>query len=405
MFADGKIYVPMLDDPASKTEAGSEAGTTGAFYVFKPTDADAEPLAHIALNGRCFGTPSAYNGKVYIQTTTKIYAFGKAGNNPGLASSVAEKPWPSPGAPARLQPIPAEVLLRSKESASFRVRVLDANGFTVEEVKDSKTVSWEKYIPPTARVRASMNASFNPEGKLVVGAGAGASAGAFQATWRNLKGVIRGRTIPDLPMRENFDAFELNDVTTNTVEQPTHFAYPPLPWIGARFKFDVREKGGSKVLNKTIDNIFFRRSTMFIGEPDMKNYTIQADILSEGNRRKMSEVGLINQRYVIVLKGNDQKVEINSNQERLRVPAMEDPPNFRWVPNEWYTLKARVDVAPDGSGVVRAKAWKRSDPEPEQWTLEVPHKTAHQNGSPGLFGFAPQDMPVLIDNISVTPNN
>jgi len=24
------------------------------------------------------------------------------------------------------------------------------------------------------------------------------------------------------------------------------FAYPPLPWIGARFKFEVREKDGTK---------------------------------------------------------------------------------------------------------------------------------------------------------------
>jgi hypothetical protein len=68
-------------------------------------------------------------------------------------------------------------------------------------------------------------------------------------------------------------------------------------------------------------------------------------------------------------------------------------------------LKARVDTKPDGSGVVRAKAWKRGDPEPEAWTIEVPHKTAHQNGCPGLFGFAPQDQRVYIDNVLVTANN
>jgi hypothetical protein len=59
---------------------------------------------------------------------------------------------------------------------------------------------------------------------------------------------------------------------------------------------------------------------------------------------------------------------------------------------------------PDGSGVVRAKAWKRDGTEPAKWILEVPHKTAHQNGCPGLFGFSPQDMRVFIDNVSVTPN-
>jgi hypothetical protein len=130
----------------------------------------------------------------------------------------------------------------------------------------------------------------------------------------------------------------------------------------------------------------------------MAHYVIQADVMSDGNRRKMSEVGLINQRYLIVLKGNEQKLEINSNQERLRVAK-----DFQWSPKAWYRLKARVDSSPDGSAVVRAKAWKRDDPEPEQWTLEVPHRTAHQSGSPGLFGFSPQDMRVYIDNVEVTP--
>jgi hypothetical protein len=126
--------------------------------------------------------------------------------------------------------------------------------------------------------------------------------------------------------------------------------------------------------------------------------------MSEGNRRKMSEVGLINQRYLITLKGNEQKLEISSNFERLRVPAGSEPPNFRWSPNVWYHLKTRVDTKPDGSGVVRAKAWKKGEPEPEGWLLEVPHKTAHQNGAPGLFGFSPQDMRVYVDNIKVSQN-
>ncbi len=197
----------------------------------------------------------------------------------------------------------------------------------------------------------------------------------------------------------------LSETTTNSIEPPTPFAYPPLPWIGARFKFDVREKDGTKALVKTIDNKFFQRATVFMGEPDLKNYTIQADVMTEGNKRKMSEVGIINQRYLIVLKGNEQKLEINSNLERLRVPALGEPSNFKILPNTWYTLKARVDVSPDGTGVVRAKAWKRDEPEPSQWTLEVPHKTAHQSGCPGLFGFAPQDQRVFVDNIQVTANN
>ena len=164
-------------------------------------------------------------------------------------------------------------------------------------------------------------------------------------------------------------------------------------------KFDVRQKEDSKVMVKTIDNRFFQRATVFMGDPDLSNYTIEADVMSEGNKRKMSDVGVINQRYKIVLKGNEKKLEITSNDELFRFGAP-----FNWSPNVWYHLKARVDVAPDGSGVVRAKAWPRSEAEPAAWTMETPHKNAHQNGCPGLFAFSPQDMRVFIDNISVTAN-
>jgi outer membrane protein assembly factor BamB len=412
LFADGKIYVPILNDPASAGQASDSAAAgeggavgKGGFYIFKVENDKPTQLSHVALDGRCFGTPVAYNGKVYMQTTRQLYCFGKKGKNPGLAKTPPPEPWPKAGPAAQLQIIPSEVLMHQGETRSFRVRTLDANGFTVQELKDLKDVKFESFIPATARVRSSMKGSFTPDGKLVTENEPVASAGAFQATYNGLHGYMRGRVLPGLPIKQDFESFTLSETTTNSIEPPTKFSYPPLPWIGARFKFDVREKDGTKALVKTIDNKFLQRATVFMGDPDLKNYTIQADVMTEGNKRKMSEVGIINQRYMIVLKGNEQKLEINSNLERIRVPALGAPSNFKVLPNTWYTLKARVDVNPDGSGVVRAKAWKRDEPEPAQWTLEVPHKTAHKNGCPGLFGFAPQDQRVVIDNILVTPNN
>ena len=404
LYADGKLYVPMLDDPASKGDGSSEAGTKGAFYVIRPDDKQGTILAHIALEGKCFGTPAAYNGKVYLQTTKKVYCFGRKGNNPGLAPEPAPEAWPAPGPATQLQIIPSEILVKPGQAASFRARKLDANGFTVSEIKDMKAIRWASYVPPTARVRSTLKINFNADGNAIAASDPTPSAGAFEATLDGLKGYIRGRVLPGLPLQADFETLQLSETTTNAFETPTAFAYPPLPWIGARFKFEVRDKDGTKALTKTIDNKFFQRAFVFIGEPEMRNYTIQADVMSEGNRRKMSDVGLINQRYLIVLKGNEQKLEVNSNQERLRVPASEEASNIKWSPNVWYRLKARVDNAPDGSGVVRAKAWKRDEPEPAAWTIEVPHKTAHPSGSPGLFGFAPQEMRVFIDNVQVTAN-
>jgi outer membrane protein assembly factor BamB len=396
MFADGKLYVPILDDPAVKTEGTGNAGTKGALYIIKPTDKEGNIICHVSLDGRCFGTPTPYNGKIYIQTTRHLYCFGKAGNNPGLPPMMAEEKWPKPGPATQLQIIPSEVLMRPSQTTTFRVRSLDANGFLVEEIKDTSAVKWASFIPPTAKVRATMKAAFNSQGELVADRASVPSAGAFEAQYGGLKGYIRGRILPYLPIKQDFESFSLTE--TNAADNNAMFAYPPLPWIGARFKFEIRDLEGNKVLAKTMDNPFFQRATVFFGEPSTKNYTVEADVMSEGNKRVMSQVGLINQRYYIILKGASKQIEVNSTQELF----CHDGP-FDALPNVWYHLKARVDEAGDGSGVIRAKAWKKGDPEPENWTLEVPHKHIHESGSPGLFAFAPQKR-VYVDNILVTPN-
>ena len=84
-YADGKLYVPMLENPAGKGSGESaEAGEKGAFYIIKPGD-QPEILQHSELDGRCFGTPVAYNGKLYMQTTKHLYCWG---------SKIAEKMSP-----------------------------------------------------------------------------------------------------------------------------------------------------------------------------------------------------------------------------------------------------------------------------------------------------------------------
>jgi len=398
LFADGKLYLSILNEPGNaKGDDSSDAGSKGAFYIIRPGPSEAKILSHVVLEGRCFGSPCAYNGKVYVQTTKKLYCFGSKGRNRGLAAEPAAEKWPQPGPAKQLQIIPSEVFLKPGQSLALRVRSLDANGFTVNENVDPKSLAWEAFIPATAKVKSMLKANIDNAGMLVATSDSVPSAGMFQASLGDLHGFMRGRVLPNLPLKNDFEDYKLSE--TNPAEDAA-FAYPPLPWIGARLKFEVRERDGNKSLTKTIDNKFFQRAQVFIGHADMQNYTVEADVQSDGNKRKMSDVGVINQRYAVLLKGNEQKLEVNSNLERLREAVA-----FKWLPNEWYHLKTRVDVAADGSGTVRAKAWKRGDPEPSAWTIEVAHRSAHRNGSPGLFGFAPQDMRVFIDNITVTPND
>ena len=437
-FADGKLYVAFYIAGAdSNTPAGD--GGQGEIYVFKPGAKEAQLLSRTRLDGRCFGSPVAYNGKIYVQTDRKLYAFGKKGENAGAKKVVwsDSDQWPAQaGEASRLQLIPNEVLLRPGMAAQVRARSLDANGFTVAENVSMKELKVDTYVPPTALVKAKMNGKFDGTGKLVADAEQVPSAGAFQGILlsnEKINGTMRGRVLPDLPMKFDFEGFELKEKTGpgigqepaappadpgkppvppgptnwNVIEPPTAFAYPPLAWNAARFRFDVREapKGGSesatpnKALCKTIDNKLFQRGTVFIGHPDMKNYTIEADVLSEGNRRKGCDIGLINQRYLVTMKFNEQKLEVSSNQERIKEQAA-----FAAERNVWYRLKVRVDVAPDGSGVVRAKAWKKAETEPENWNLEYTHKIAHTHGSPGFFCLTPQEQRGWIDNLEVKAN-
>ncbi|MGC4044553.1 MAG: PQQ-binding-like beta-propeller repeat protein [Armatimonas sp.] len=381
LYADGKLYVPFQN---------------GSFFIVQPSATGGKVLAKTQLTGRCIGAPSAWNGKVYVFSTDKLYCFGKKGPNPGLPKALPAVQKPAHGPTVALQIIPTEVTLRPGEHAKLTIRGIDANGF-VTETFDASKATFEQYVPPTARVRSLLDAKF--ENGDIIG-GEKTSAGAYQATVGGFKGILRGRVLTALPYKEDFEGFNPTEPDPTLPDGSTKFAYPPLPWIGARFKFDVRDLDGNKVFAKTLDNIAFQRATVFFGHPQERNYTLEADVMTDGNRRTLSSVGLINQRYYIVLNGNAQELEVNSNQERIKAVV-----KFPMQAKVWYRMKTRVDTNPDGSGVVRVKAWKKSEPEPANWTLEVPHKNAHKQGAPGLFGFAPQSLfKVYIDNISVTPN-
>jgi hypothetical protein len=347
----------------------------------------------LQLKGNCIGAAIVCNGRVYVHTTESLYAFSLQQSGIKVdPAPVADIPKAGPA--TALQIIPSEFVVAPGEKVSFRLRSVDAMGFPVAEVKNA---AWETFVPPTAKVKAKIDDAGFEGNTLIAKTDAKPGAGAFKASAGGLTGTMRGRVLLKPPFREEFSGFQL------TEEQPqegVRFSYPPLPWIGARFKFDVREEAGEKVFAKTFDRLIFQRATVFIGDSHLKNYTIQADIMTDGNRRVKSDVGVINQRYAVVLKGNANVLEISSNFERLTRTAP-----FKVSAGTWYTIKAAVKDNGDGSGVIMGKVWERGQPEPSAWTLEAPVPMLHKQGSPGLFGFTPQNQKrVFIDNVSVTPN-
>ena len=165
-------------------------------------------------------------------------------------------------------------------------------------------------------------------------------------------------------------------------------------------RWQVQKDGENHLAGNTLDRVLFQRAINFVGHKDMKAYTMEADVMTDGDRRTKSNIGLINQRYVFALIGNGQKLEIFSNYDRFWHSV-----SFPVKTNVWYRLKTRVDLLEDGSGMIRAKAWEKGSPEPSEWTLEVPHAVPHRHGAPGIYAMSPQSKKkVYFDNLLITYN-
>ncbi len=378
-LADGKLFVPMFD---GKVSVVSDEGESGKI------------ISHTELDGACLAAPAVAHGRVFVQTKKRLYCFGSDASAPAFVAQPLGG-FSGKGKAVSLQVVPAEFALKSGTSQAFKVFALDRAGKRIEEVKDGMT--WEKWIPPTAKVQSVVDADISENGVLSAKTGAKLSAGALRVTREGLHGVTRGRILQDLPYEVDFEnGIDLKNTSSDGIA----FSYPPLAWLGARMRWQVQKIGDNHLAGNTLDRVLFQRAINFVGHKDMSNYTMLADVMTDGDRRIKSNVGLINQRYVFALIGNSQKLEIFSNYDRFRHSAP-----FPVKTNTWYRLKTRVDLLADGTGMVRAKAWEKGVAEPATWTLEVPHAVPHRNGAPGVYAMSPQSKKkVYFDNLLITYN-
>ncbi len=169
----------------------------------------------------------------------------------------------------------------------------------------------------------------------------GSSAGFVKATVGAISGTARVRVIEPLPWTFDFE---------NAAAEA-----PPAWWVGAPGKvFQRTVEGAGKVLMRPRDETVGRRAKVFLGQPDMTGYTVEADVRGREQRRQRGDVGLINERYGLVLFGNGQKLELHpwqaADEMTVRVP-------FAWDADKWYRMKLRVDQLPDGTARVRGKVW------------------------------------------------
>jgi hypothetical protein len=182
----------------------------------------------------------------------------------------------------------------------------------------------------------------------------------------------------------------------------------PAHWINATGKFAVRDEEGSKVLVKLAENpfAFAKRTRPFFGSPELSNYTIEADVRSKDIRRNMSDVGIVAQRYELVLFGNHQRVELQPWQPEIQRTVKKE---FTWTKDTWYVMKLEVQALDGKSVRARGKVWPKGQPEPAEWTLERVDPIGSLKGSPGLYADVPNADPkggseIYYDNIKVYPN-
>ena len=181
----------------------------------------------------------------------------------------------------------------------------------------------------------------------------------MKATVGALTGTARVRVVEPLPWTFDFE---------NAAAEA-----PPAWWTGAPGKvFQRTVEGAGKVLVRPRDDTVGRRAKVFMGLPNMTGYTVEGDVRGRETRRQRGDVGLINQRYGLVLFGNGQKLELHpwqaADEMTVRVP-------FKWDADTWYRMKLRVDHLPDGSARVRGKVWPVAGAEPDG----VDHREGRQD--------------------------
>jgi outer membrane protein assembly factor BamB len=370
VLADGKLYV------------GTE---NGKLFILRPSASGVEVLDEDLLGTAqspepIVASPIVADGRIYVTSMEAMYAIGtrrrpasssssRGTNGPQAAPASAGR-----GAVTHVQVFPYEATLAPGAQQKFRVRLYDATGSFVREEAPAKVTWATDQFAGTVAADGTLTAPKAPQG------------GLLKATVGGVTGQARVRVVSPLPQTFDFD-------------QAASEA-PPSWWVGAPTKVLQRTvEGLGPVLIRPRDETVGRRAKVFLGLPSWSGYTVEADVRGREQRRQRGDIGLINQRYGLVLFGNGQKLELHpwqaADEMTVRVP-------FQWKPDTWYRMKLRVDNRSDGTTQVRGKVWPKGDAEPAAWTIEKVDTIAHRTGSPGIYADGISD--VYFDNVTVYAN-
>ena len=364
VVADSKIYVTEVN---------------GHFHILQPGENECKTLNTTQIereSGRyaeIYGSPAIAYNRVYFTTEEGLYCLGVQGSSASASTQPVPVSTPNAAAmsasvPASIQLVPTEILAQSGDSLQFSVRAFDDKGTLIGE----RAAEWSLN---------GLSGIINESGKLTLEPSRLGQAGTVSAKIGDLQNSARVRVIPQLPWHEDFESIKEG-------KSPPH-------WVRATNRFVVREMEGNKVLVKPPARRGLHRSNVYIGPPNMKDYTVQGDLLGTKPKRNLPDMGLIAQRYTLEMQGNHQRLQVLSWRSDLRMAKRAD---FKWEPNVWYTMKMTVNIV-DDTAHIKGKVWLRSEPEPEEWTITAEDPLPNREGSPGIYGYSPAE--IYYDNLKV----
>ena len=371
VWADGKIYVMEVN---------------GKIHVLKPSREGCEEINLVKLDARdgigddeIYGSPAIANGRIYFVTRDRTICIGSAEGTPSIGA-IPAMPAENETSDeiATLLMTPCEIVLRAGESQEFTLKAYDANGNFIKAIPAADIVLSEQ-LQNTLSVDGNRITAANDLDHSI--------AGNFTCTVDDIVAGGRVRAYNrDKVWKWSFDGYKPMQV--------------PSTWIRAFAKLKPEKVPGTDemaLLSGGLDAVRGRPSHMvWMGTPDMTNYTVQADVYFTEQNRRLSSLGVTANRYNLIIKGNNSKLELQSWAAHLRLGSSQ---RFIAEPDTWYTMKIAVKVNDDQSATVMGKVWKRDDDEPEDWTIKATDPRGNKNGAPGLYMYSMADS--YFDNIVI----
>ncbi len=363
-WADGHLFVTEVN---------------GNIHTLKPSREKCEVVNTVHLravdgNGddEIYASPAFADGRMLIVSRDRIICVGteNAAKQDVPADPLAPE-GPAEGPVATIQLRPFESTVVGPGSVSFQLHCYDSKGRLLE-VREPEIALGDGIAGEITNATLTVAGDRNQAGTVVAKLG-------------DLETKARVRVINGA-QHWSWDFEGLTGVAT------------PPGWIRAFAKMKPTDVEGNTAMKFVgMGQAKGRPShTVWLGTPDMNGYEIHADVRMAEQRRQLSSIGLTANRYTFMLRGNYNKISVQSWPAHQRLGA---DATFKCQPDVWYTMKMDVDIA-DGQAVVRGKIWPRDEAEPDQWNMTATDPHPNLTGSPGLFVYAQTDC--LFDNVRVS---